>query len=223
MLFFLSALLVTFTPQIVSTLEFQISQVKQCEPVSITLVGDSNADDVPMWLTLIPFNSHPVSIQLPNATANMSGVNVTFFPFNEGTSFVASLDDVNGNSTAKVSGIINVLPSPTSKTTCLPQVQNTTSLFTLSNNISQCQEFNVTYNQSTFSKAPSIRLFNPQGPSFRLNLTADDQGTATYLMDFDQGEKVVLLIDGGHRHQETSPLTTSKRSFDLNDAKAHST
>lgn len=179
---------------------------------------------IPMRLTLIPFDYHLISVLLPNATANISGVYVTFFPFPQGTSFVATLDDVNRTSAGMVSDIINVLPSPTGNKSCLPQGSRSPNLYTINSTISQCQEFNVTYNRSVVSQGPNIRLFNPLGPSFLLNQTADnkDEGTATYLMDFNQGEEVVLLFDGGSNNRKTSPLTISTLSFDLDITKAHS-
>jgi len=212
MLLFSFALLLVFVPHVVlSTIQFQISQVRQCEPVSITLTGDPNMDPIPMTLTLIPFDYHLISVHLPNATANISGVYVSFFPFPQGTSFVATLDDVKKTSAGMpvVSDIIHVLPSPTGNTTCLSQAPRSPNIYTINSTISQCQEFNVTYNKSVVSQGPSIRLFNPLGPSFLLNQTADnrDEGTATYLMDFNQGEEVVLLFDGGADNRKTSPLT----------------
>ena len=209
-MFFLFPLVVVFLPQVViSTLQFQISQVRQCEPVSITLIGDPNTDPIPMSLTLIPFDYHLISVHLPNATANSSAVYVSFFPFPQGTSFVATIDDINMTSAGVVSDIINVLPSPTGNKSCLPERRGSSNIYTINSTISQCQEFNVTYNTSVVSQAPSIRLFNPLGPSFLLNQTADnrDEGTATYLMNFNQGEEIVLLFDGGDNNRKTSPLT----------------
>jgi hypothetical protein len=108
-----------------------------------------------------------------------------------------------------VSNIIDVLPSPTGNTSCLPQVRDSTKLFTIDSAVSQCQEFSLTYNRSVLSHAPSIRLFSPQGPSFTLNRTADDtnQGTARYLMNFNWGKEIILLIDDSSGNRETSPLT----------------
>jgi hypothetical protein len=203
-------LVVALFPQVVlSALQFQISTVAQCEPVNLTLVRDPNVELVPTTLTLIPFNFYPVSINIPIATADTSELSVSFFPFAEGTSFVASFDDRNGNSAAGVSSIINVLPSP--DTSCLPQpqVQESENLFTIDSTVSQCEEFSLTYDLSVLSRAPSIRLFSPQGPSFALDLTADDtnQGTARYLMNFNWGKEIILLIDDGRGNRETSPLT----------------
>jgi hypothetical protein len=203
-----------FGSQVVLSLnfKFELSQVEQCEPVSITFVGDANVNAVPMSLTLLPFGSHPISIPIPNAAANTSGVYVTFFPFAEGTTFLASLDDGAGENAAKVSDIIRVLPSPTGNTTCLmPADDKVPSLFTLDSALSQCEEFTVTYNQSVISKSPTVRLYSPEGPSFIINRTSENpaNGSATYMMSYDRTKQVVLLFDNGSNHQETSTLMTS--------------
>ncbi|KAF8645118.1 hypothetical protein AX16_007947 [Volvariella volvacea WC 439] len=190
--------------------KFKFSEVQQCEPVSITFVGDADLDAVPMTLTVLPFNSNPVVIPIPNAAPNSSGVEVTFLPIAAGTTFIASLDDITGNNSAKVSDIIRVLPSPTNDSTCLPSPSEQQRIFRLSGDVEQCEELTVLYDTQTVSSAPSVRLFNPEGTSFLLELTNDDpaQGAARYMMKFSKRSDVVLLISDGHGNQETSDLLT---------------
>jgi len=204
-----------FGPQVVLSLnfKFELSEVKQCEPVSITFVGNST-NAIPMRLTLVPFNSNPISIPIPNAAANTSGVYVTFFPFAAGTNFLASLDDATGENVAKVSDIIRVLPSSTGSTTCLPTSKdsaNNTHFTVNDSTFSQCEQFSLTYDRNVISRAPSVRLYNPKGPSLLLNSTADDTATgiATYLMSFDRNKEVVLVFDDGSVHQQSTALITS--------------
>lgn len=200
-----------FGPQAVLsliTLKFQISEVKQCEPVTMTFVGNTGPDAIPMFLTLIPFGSSPLSIPIPNAAADSSGVYVTFVPFAAGTNFVASLDDATGENVAKVSDVIRVLPSDTGNTTCLPTGPSPT-FFTLNNStFSQCEEFTLSYDRSVISRAPSGRFYSPKGSSRVLKLKSDDPttGTATYVMNFDRGKQVVFVFDDGSAHQESSGL-----------------
>lgn len=204
-----------FGPQVVLSLnfKFELSEVKQCEPVSVTFVGNSNASAIPMWLTLVPFNSSPISIPIPNADANTSGVYVTFFPLEAGSTFVASLDDATGENVARVSDIIRVLPSPTGNTTCLPTSNDApkSTPFTLkSSTFSQCENFTLTYDRTVISRAPSVRFYNPRGPSRLLNLTTDEAatGTATYLMTFNRNKEVVLVFDDGSNHRQSGALIT---------------
>lgn len=205
-----------FGPQVVFSINFQfkISQVEQCEPVAISFIGDAGAS--PLTLTLLPFDSRPVSIPIPGAAARLAGVYVTPIPFPAGTSFVASLDDITGENVASISDIITVLPSPTGNTTCLPPVHDTApDHFTLSSDLSQCKAFTVTYNNSVTPLAPDVRLFNPEGPSFKLRQVEDDptSGRATYFLNFSQGKKVVLVFDDRRSIRETTPLLTSATSF----------
>ncbi|RDB17953.1 hypothetical protein Hypma_000948 [Hypsizygus marmoreus] len=201
-------------PQVVLSLNFNfnISKVEQCEPVSITFVGSASASAIPMLLTLVPSGYNPITIPIPNAAASTSGVYVTFVPFPAGTTFVASLDDVTGESVAKVSDIIRVLPSPTENTTCLPSLQDTTTRrFTVnSTTFSQCENFTVAYDRTVVTRPPFIRFYNPNGPSRLLNLTADDPATgiATYLMSFERSKEVVMMIDDGFGHREATPIMT---------------
>ncbi|KAF8073874.1 hypothetical protein FPV67DRAFT_1666622 [Lyophyllum atratum] len=226
-MFFLAVLLLgvlAFGPQVVLSLDFkfELSEVKQCEPVSITFVGNSTKA-VPMRLTLVPFNSTPISIPIPNAAANTSGVYVTFFPFAAGTNFLASLEDATGENVAKVSDIIRVLPSSTGNTTCLPASNgsaNNTHLTVNDSTFSQCEQFSLTYDRNVIYRAPSVRLYSPKGPSRLLNSTADDTATgiATYLMSFDRNKEVVLVFDDGFDHRQSTALITV--SGDTSSSKA---
>ncbi|KAG5646527.1 hypothetical protein DXG03_003294 [Asterophora parasitica] len=221
-MFFFAVLLfgvLALGPQVVLSLsfKFKLSEVKQCEPVSIIFDGNVNANALPMWLSLIPFNSSPVSIPIPNAAAGTSGVDVTFVPFATGTTFIASLSGASGESVAKVSDIIRVLPSPSGNSTCLPETEESEKAPTRFNIIpgtfSQCETFTLNYDRSIVSRAPTVRYYNPKGPSRLLNLTADEPetGSATYMLSYNRGKEVVLVFDDGSTHAESSALMSKRR------------
>ncbi|KAG6813576.1 hypothetical protein H0H92_009620 [Tricholoma furcatifolium] len=204
-------------PQVVRSLSFnftfQLPEVEQCEPVSLTFTGNSYgyANTSSVSLTLVPFNSTPISIPIPETAYNISGVNVTFFPFADGTPFIALLDDASGENIALVSDIAQVLPSPTANASCLSGTAAVqASNYTLDNStFSQYETFTLKYNHSVISQAPSVRVFIPGGASHFLNLTDDDKaGTATYLLSVKQGKEVVMVYDGGEGYQESSTLLT---------------
>ncbi|KAG6916325.1 hypothetical protein DXG01_007375 [Tephrocybe rancida] len=220
MVFYLAALVfggLALGPQVVlSSLNFTfaLSEVKQCEPLSITFTGDSNTSPTPLSLTLVPFNSQstPVSLPISNTSSDIFGVYVTFVPFPANTTFLASLDDASGENVAEVSGIVRVLPSPTGNVSCLPKrrLSTVTETFTVDNStFSQCENFSVHYNP-TVSHAPSVRIYNPEGPSQLLNLTNDDNttGTATYLLSSQKSKQVVLVFDNGLGQRQSSEIMT---------------
>ncbi|KAG6833438.1 hypothetical protein H0H87_006804 [Tephrocybe sp. NHM501043] len=208
--------ILTIGPQVVLSLNFTftLSEVKQCEPVSITIVGNSTVHTTsPTSLTLVPFNSTPVSIPISDAPSNISSVSVASVPFAAGTRFLASLDDASGENLAKVSAVVEVLPSPTGNATCLPKAEHTvtTRNFILNNStFSQCENFTITYNHAAISRAPSIRALSPEGPSHLLNLANEDSSTetATYLLSFKRSKVVVLIYDDGMGHTESSVIMT---------------
>jgi len=188
---------------------FHFDPVHQCEPVSInfTHTGAIPPGSLPLTLTILPFNSIPIVIPIPNVASNTTGVYVTFLPLPANTSFIASLDNAAGHSVAPVSNVIEVLDSPTGNHTCL---SNTPELFySFDDTISQCEPFNVTFNSSEITRTPSVRAFIPQGPAFRLKQVANDtDGVASYQVAFMRGFNVLLLLDDGSNHQQTSPLIT---------------
>ncbi|KAG6850344.1 hypothetical protein H0H93_014617 [Arthromyces matolae] len=188
---------------------FSLSDVVQCEPVSISFLGNS-AIASPAQLTLVPFNAPPVSLPISDTLSNGSVVNVTFVPFAAGTRFLASLDDANGNSLTNVSDVLQVLES--GNASCLPA--STTGVlnnFLIDNStFSQCEDFTLQYNRSAISHAPTIRLFHSNAPSLQLNLTSDDNttGEATYLLSFYHGKKVVLTLSDDSSDEASSLVMT---------------
>lgn len=190
------------------TFKFKFDNVTQCEPVSISFRGSEvPADSIPVTLTLIPLSAPPIMIEIPNAAVNSSGVYVTFFPLKAGTQFMASLDDDTGYNSARISDIFRVLDS--GDDTCVPTPSPSPDpLFTVSETMEQCNNFTVVYNTTS---APSIRLFQPRGKSFRLTQQSDDtEGkTATYLMDFPRQRDVVLLLDSGDNERNSTDLLHS--------------
>lgn len=196
-----------------ASFKFKFSTIEQCEPLSISFFNNDNGDPIPSTLTLLPFSSNPVSIPIPNAAANSTGVSVSFLPFPAGTQFIASLDDENGDNSARVSDIFRVLDSPTGNTSCLPTFVPT-PLFTLPNSVAQCENFTVSYQES----APNVRVLAPNGGSFPLDVVLDDMESksAVYMMNVTRGQEVVLmLVPGSHTELGmTSPLLTGVLAYD---------
>lgn len=206
-----------FGPQAVlsGSFKFTISEVKQCEPVSITFREEGNitAEDIPTTLTILPYGSSPISIPIPNAGASISGVNVTFLPLAQDTMFLASLDDATGENTAKVSDVIRVSSSPIDNASCLPPITDALTVFNVTSNPTQCGNLTVTYNNLIVPSAPTVRFYNPKGPSWALNLTSDDpsSGTATYMVNVKRGKEILLLMKGVNGvNTETSTLFTGQ-------------
>lgn len=194
----------------VFTLQFNFINVQQCAPIVLSFTGlTSTISGAPASLEILPFNSTVVVIPLQNITFTM-GIGLNFLPFAAGSQFIASLDDVDGNNIIDISDIIPVLPSPNNNSTCIPNPGGVLPRsFTLASPmVSQCQNFTISYNTTMVSKAPSVRLYSPTGPSFLLQTTSDDpiSGVATYTMAFSYGHGIVLLMDDGTGIKETTSL-----------------
>lgn len=189
------------------------STIRQCEPVSITFFQTAKAKALPTSLTLLPFDSTPISIPLPNAATNSTGVTVTFLPLAAGTRFVASLDDETGDNSAKVSDIFRVFDSPTGDASCLAGAPAASNIFTLPQTVSQCETFNVRY---TSAQPPTLRVYYPKGGSTELSQVGPPQDvagtkTAAYNMTVKRLEAIVLLAFNGDVEQgRTSTLLTGK-------------
>ncbi|KAF9013299.1 hypothetical protein BDQ17DRAFT_1321163 [Cyathus striatus] len=154
--------LLSLRAQVVLSRQFKLkfpNGVQQCEPVSVSFVA-GNADQrivSPMTLTVLPFNSTPIFVPIPNTAATPAGVYVTFLPLAAGTNFVASLDDASPGNIARVSDVIKVLPSPSGNDTCLPPAtedEPNNTLFQLGDVLSQCQNLTVNYNTTLVDSAP---------------------------------------------------------------------
>ncbi|KAG7443123.1 uncharacterized protein BT62DRAFT_353323 [Guyanagaster necrorhizus] len=185
---------------------FENDNITQCAPVSISFQGsDIPEDSIPVNLTLLPLNAPPIGIPIPNLAINSSGVYITFFPLKAGTTFIASLDDQDGDSTAQVSDLFRILDSD--NTACLPSNPDEETLFTYDESVDQCGNFTVQY---ATPEAPSVRLWKPKGQSFLLQQTSDNTVSkqAIYTMNFSRQNDVVLLFDSGPHQQNTSSLIT---------------
>lgn len=194
-----------------NTLKFDFADVQQCDQVMVSFSGSNlTAEQVPASLEILPINSTALNISLVEPSLVYSGIALTFLPLAAGTDFLASLDDNTGHNIISVSDIIRVFPSPIGNDSCLPSTPKTTRRFSLPSNVSQCDEFSIQYDMSLVSQPPSVRLYNPTGPSFTLNMTSDTIGEATYLMSFSRGKEVVLLVADDNGNMETSPLFTGQ-------------
>ena len=193
------------------SLQFNFTSAQQCSPLLLSFTGlASPASGAPASLAIIPFNSTP--IVLPLETINLTaGIGLNFLPFVAGSQFIVSLDDANGNNIINTSDIFPVLPSPNHNSTCIPGPDRLQpSIFTLATpEVSQCQNFTIKYNTTVASQAPSVRLYNPGGPSFILNVTSDNptSGVATYSMAYFFGRGIILAMEDEKKGiMETTPL-----------------
>ncbi|KAK7690259.1 hypothetical protein QCA50_006914 [Cerrena zonata] len=187
------------------------SSVQQCGSFDIRFTGGKPPASLPLTLTVVPFNSTPVSIMIPNFTWNAStatGAAVTFLPFPADTQFVASLDDLYGFPTGDVSDITRVQDSD--DTSCLPNNSTVApARYTIvdEKEMAQCESFDVTFDPTVVDVPPIVRGFVPKGDSFFMNRTSTALGNVTYTLSAPSGSSVVLLFsdDRGFK-QTTSPI-----------------
>lgn len=188
----------------------RFSSIQQCGPFNVTFSG-TQPTALPLVLTVVPFGSSavPISIPLPNPnwdSETSTGFAITFLPYPVETTFVASLDDAQGQSTGFTSDIIRILPS--NNASCV-STANQTQTYSPQPPLSQCQPFNVTFNP-TQAVPPVVRLFVPNGQALLLNRTqqSTDPGTSSFTMVAFRGQPAILLFkDGLGRLQSTNLLT----------------
>ncbi|PPR02858.1 hypothetical protein CVT24_002336 [Panaeolus cyanescens] len=199
----------------VFALKFNFTDVQQCDQVTITFAGSplnmSKSDNVPTVLTILPVNSTAFVFPLTNPAVLSSGIGLTFLPFPSGSNFIASLDNESQDNIIPTSDILRVLPSPTNNASCLPSPATAQQrFFQVASDPRQCEELTVTYDKTAILEAPNVRLFNPKGPSFKLQLLSDDPstGVATYMMNYPRNQEIILMMDDGVNIRETSPLLT---------------
>lgn len=203
------------------------SQVKQCGSFTVNFTGvpGSTPPALPLTLTIVPFNSNPILIPIPfgnwDNTTFKGTAEITFLPFDDGTQFVASLDDANGEGMGLVSDVIGVMQS--SDSSCLPFSQGgnnghggggnkgaKTDFYDFRGDFSQCSTFNVTFDPTDDIQAPTIRAFLPRSFAFPINATRlNSSGNQEYMLDVFHGFQAVLLLDDGVGHAETSGLFTT--------------
>ncbi|KAJ3573169.1 hypothetical protein NP233_g2598 [Leucocoprinus birnbaumii] len=198
-------------------LNFTITNAVQCSPIYLGFSRIVTQGDLPMSLTILPFNGEPVVIPVPNIAVNTSGLAVSFIPLQAGQKFIASLDDNAGKSIAQVSGVTTVMSSPTGNSSCLSSSSansfhsnsknNNDDDYELIGTPVQCQDIAVSYDTS---QAPTVRAFVPNGDSAVLPQTSDNptNGTATYTMTMQRGTQLLLMFDDGQQHRETTGLIT---------------
>lgn len=194
----------------VFSLQFSYTSVQQCAPLQLLFSGlTTPVSGTPSSLKIIPFNATTIVVPLHDPDFS-NGIAFSPLSFAAGSQFILSLDDASGNSIINVSEILPVLPSPSHNSTCIPGPgELPRRFFTMASPIVyQCHDFTINYNTTANSHAPSVRLYNPNGPSFSLNTTADDavMGVATYTMAFPFGQGIILAIDNGQGTTETTPL-----------------
>ncbi|KZT09298.1 uncharacterized protein LAESUDRAFT_756927 [Laetiporus sulphureus 93-53] len=187
------------------------SPALQCAPFSVEFSGGTFPSALPLKLTVVPFHSNftPFSFDIPDSAWNETtdtGLVTTFLPIKEGTDFVVSLDDANGVPTGPISQVIRVEDFNDSACLEFEQVSKTKP-FALASELSQCEQFNVTFNTSEVDAAPTIRAFIPGDTSFLVNSTSSDtaRGVASYVMDALHGKEVVLMLNGSG-HSEATDL-----------------
>jgi hypothetical protein len=208
MLFFIPILF--FLHSVVAFTTIRFSSIRQCGPFNVTFSGNQPTA-LPLALTVVPFGSPAISISipLPNPewdSKTSTGVAITFLPYPAGTTFIASLDDAQGQGTGFTSDIIRILQSDdTSCVSTAGEVQT----YTAEPPFSQCQPFNVTFDP-TQAVPPVVRLFVPNGQAPLLNQTqvSHDPGTVSFTMAAFRGQPAVLLFRDGSNHLQSTDLFT---------------
>ena len=210
MLFFIPFFFFLASVAATSFTTIRFSGIRQCESFNVTFSGNQPTA-LPLALTVVPFGSSavPITIPLPNPEwhpKTNTGVAVTFLPYPAGTTFIASLDDVQGRSTGFTSDIIRVLQSDNAS--CVSTAQGVKT-YTAEPQFSQCQPFSVTFDP-TQAVSPFVRLFVPNGQASILNQTQDsyDPGTAIFTMAAFRGQPAVLLFRDGSDHLQSTDLFT---------------
>ncbi len=212
MLISFASLLLAFGPPVVLShfKSITFSAVQQCGNFSVNFSGGQVPSSLPLTLTVVPFNSTPIFIEIPISswnTTTLTGASVTFLPFPADIEFVASLDDANGVGTGPVSDVIRVDPSDNSS--CIPQVSSTpASRYTVDTPFAQCAPVDVRYDTNIVDTPPTIRAFVPRNASFFLNQTdvSNTAGQASFTMDALQGQQVVLLLSDDAGFKGTTDL-----------------
>ncbi|KAF8336770.1 hypothetical protein F5887DRAFT_1245688 [Amanita rubescens] len=184
---------------------FNVSQVTQCEPVFISFSGSLENDKIPTRITLIPSNAQVLYIDLPTSGLQntATGVNVTFFPLPANTTFLVSLDR-QGHAVAPVTDFLTVRPS--NNAACLESATlPSPHIFQISQNLSSCQSFTVTYNSSLIQTTPKIQL---------LTGNQSAAGEATYDLP-SVSKEFILSIDGGDALTQTLLVQSDANSTAL--------
>lgn len=185
-------------------------------PFNISFSVGKLPESLPLTLTVLPFDSAPISITIPSPSwdaSTLTGAAITFLPLAAGTTFIASLDDANGRGVGPVSDIIRIQPS--NDDSCTTPANPLTQQYTVSSALSQCQPFQVTYNLTAHPSAPTVRAFIPRGPSYYLNQTENAKYAtvppfeiASYEMTALRGVQILMLFEDKLGYRESSNLTT---------------
>ncbi|KAF7422681.1 hypothetical protein PC9H_010837 [Pleurotus ostreatus] len=204
--FLIFLIFLVLDPQVAFSVTF--ADVVQCGVANVSFTGDELAAVAAgsAVLTILPFDSYPVSIPIPTPSANAKGVSVSFIPLSAGASFISSLEDGNGNNVGNVSEVMRILSFPNDATSCLPAVSRSSRRFALHTQPAQCQNFTVSFNG--MDEPPSIWLFPPGAQAYRLrNVDVEPgQGKATFVMAAQRDTEAVLLFTDASGYRETSNL-----------------
>ncbi|KAH9969643.1 hypothetical protein BC827DRAFT_1372427 [Russula dissimulans] len=191
---------------------FSYSNVRQCGHFSISFYGGQPPAALPLTLTVVPFNSTPLTFTLPESAwdnSTSSGIYRTVLPLPAGVGFLASLGDAEGNDAALASGVVQIMDS--TNTSCISPYNVAPAPFQLVGNaVSRCLPFDVSRNASSSRDHLSARAFIPTGLSSRLPKTGfhTSQGidTFTYIMNVAQGIPVALLFEDSQGNSQVSDL-----------------
>lgn len=207
---------VALGPQaVLASFKFNFSAVpEQCEPVQINFSGHGSDNHfVPTQLTILPNVDPddttlrvPIRIAIPNGASNSTGIDLSFIPVSATSRFVAALGDGQGSATVSD---VTIVGNASSDPSCLSPNSSipTVNFYTLPPEINQCENFNVTYNNTT---APNITAFSPLHNSFEVKLLDPSvaPGIASYVMNGPRGAEVVLLLNNTENQAASSKLMT---------------
>jgi hypothetical protein len=208
MLLPLLILILTFASHPGLAFDLYFPTIDQCAPFTFTFIGSPSISDSPFSLSVLPFNSSsPLSIPIQNAAIDAQAVSISFLPFPAGTTFIASILDSKNVTQGSVTDVVQIQPSPTGNTSCLPAPSSSDWLYHLQGSLVECQTFNVSFDDTVIAQPPLIQAFTPSGYSISISLIDQPTDrTATYLMSAEQGDDLILLFDDLQGHRQTTPL-----------------
>ena len=188
------------------------SRISQCGNFNVSFSGGSPPAALPLTLTVLPFNSTPLTFPVPNSAwdnSTRSGSFVTHLPLPAGVALLASLDDAKGNSAALISDVIQIQPS--TNTSCLSS--NTAApapVRLVTTAVSQCLPFSVSRNTSSLNHPILTRGFIPISLSFKLDWAtyraSGGVDVFTYIMNVPYGIHAALLFNDGQGNRQVSDL-----------------
>ena len=206
---------VAFTPS--------YSEATQCGPFNVTWGGLNVTTGSPWVLLILPFDTQPVIVDLPDSSYNnatkIGNYMLDNLPLRGGIQFIVSMDDGNGTlfahailfrgsydpsglflPTGRATGGISLIKTVgnSSDASCLTEnALSTSSFFTLDPTIPfQCSPQTISWDSTRYQEPPTIRVLIPGGQYVGLD-SSSLRTTAQLSWDvyIREGTQFVLLVE----------------------------